>query len=47
MTSAWSPTSLARESQCLGCGRRLPLRMSDAYGIETLIADAICDRFRQ
>jgi hypothetical protein len=38
-----TPTRRPSGCQCLGCGVRRPLRMSDAYGIETLIVDAISD----
>jgi len=38
------PTNSASVCQCLGCGWRRPLRMSDAYGAETPIAEANWER---
>jgi hypothetical protein len=41
--SADTPTSSASFTQCRGCGRRLPERMSLAYIFETPMADIIVD----
>ena len=42
-SSGETPTNFANFTQCRGCGRRLPERMSTAYIFETPMADIIVD----